>query len=237
VQIAWYGVEDHRVLEFKPLLQITRATYLRLMMLEVLSPTIKRVLYLDVDLIVNGDLRPLWNTDLGNKVCGAVVDPGVNGDEFAAKWSLSRPGQYFNAGMMLIDLDRLRSKPFLQQAIAILEDPTKPCEYADQDALNIALWNQWLPVDPGWNFQRKFLYDHCAAWKALNPMRREPVIIHYTERYKPWHSSEWHPYAWLYLRSLLRTSFRNQVLHAGGIGIRDRCKWRLRYILKRPSLF
>jgi lipopolysaccharide biosynthesis glycosyltransferase len=207
------------------------------MMLEVLSPTIKRVLYLDVDIIVNGDLRPLWNTNLGNKVCAAVIDPGVDGTDFAAQWSLSSPGQYFNAGMMLIDLDRLRSKPYLQHAIAILGDPTKHCEYADQDALNIALWNEWLPVDPGYNFQRKFLYDQFAAWKSLNPERREPVIIHYTERYKPWQRSEWHPYAWLYLRSLLETPFKQEVLCEGTISIADRCKWWLQYVLKRPAIF
>jgi lipopolysaccharide biosynthesis glycosyltransferase len=207
------------------------------MMLEVLSPTIKRVLYLDVDLIVNGDLRPLWKTNLGDKVCAAVIDPGVDSNEFAAKWSLAGPGMYFNAGMMLIDLDRLRSKPFLHNAVVILADPTKHCEYADQDALNIVLWNEWLPVDPGYNFQRKFLYDHCAAWKSLKPIRREPVIIHFTERYKPWGRSEWHPYAWLYLRSLLRTPFKTEILYAGRIGVRDRYKWWLRYLLKRPTLF
>ena len=154
VQIEWIHIENHQVLAFAPLLHISRATYLRLAILEALSPTIKRVLYLDVDLIVNGDIRPLWNTTLGNKVCAAVVDPGVHPDEFAAKYSLSGPGPYFNAGVMLLDLDRLRSKPYLQRAITFLADPATQCEYGDQDALNIALWNDWLAVDLRWNFQR-----------------------------------------------------------------------------------
>ena len=207
-------------------------------MIEMLSPTIRRVLYLDVDMIVNGDLRPLWNTDLHDKVCAAVVDPGVNPDEFAAKWSLPRPGQYFNAGVMLIDLEKLRAKPLFQRAIAILENPTAHCEYADQDALNVVLWNEWLPVDPAWNFQRKFMYDDYSAWKALAPIKRgAPIIIHFTERQKPWQQSEWHPYAWLYLRSLLRTPFRKEVLRAGQISFGDCCKWWLRLVLKRPAIF
>lgn len=237
VQILWYGVEQHQVLEFAPLLQITRATYLRLMMLEVLSPAIQRVLYLDVDVIVNGDLRPLWNTDMGDHVCAAVVDPGVDADAFATQYELSKPGRYFNAGVLLFDLTKLRGKHFLEQAIAILEDPTVHLEFADQDALNIVLWNQWLPVDPCWNFQRKFLYDDFAAWKSLNPKTREPAIIHFTERYKPWQHTEWHPYAWLYLRNLLRTSFSTEVLRTGGIGFADGFKWWLRYRLKRPAVF
>jgi lipopolysaccharide biosynthesis glycosyltransferase len=178
LQIEWREVKGHRVLDFDGLLQITRATYLRLTMIEMLSPTIKRVLYLDVDMIVNGDLRPLWNTDLHDKVCAAVVDPGVNPDEFAVKWSLPRPGQYFNAGVMLIDLEKLRAKPLFQRAIAILENPTAQCEYADQDALNVVLWNEWLPVDPAWNFQRKFMYDDYSAWKALAPVKRSAPHHH-----------------------------------------------------------
>jgi lipopolysaccharide biosynthesis glycosyltransferase len=237
IQIEWKEIADHRVLNFDTILHITRATYLRLTMLEALDPEIKRILYLDVDMIVNGDLRPLWDINLGDKVCAAVVDPGAVPEEFAAKWSLATPGQYFNAGVMLFDLDRLREKPFLQRAADILANPATPCEYADQDALNIVLWNEWLPVDPGWNFQRKFLYDNFTAWKALAPMQREPAIIHYTERYKPWRRSEWHPYAWLYLKNLSRTPFREQVLEAGEISFRDRCKWWLRWLLKRPPIF
>jgi lipopolysaccharide biosynthesis glycosyltransferase len=235
LQIVWKDAGNHPILDFDPVLHVTRATYLRLIMLEALDPEIKRVLYLDVDLIANGDLWPLWNIDLGGKVCAAVVDPGVAPDEFAAKWSLPSPGQYFNAGVMLIDFDRLRERPFLQRAIEILADPAAHYEYADQDALNIVLWNEWLPIDPGWNFQRKFLYDdHRAAWRALAPTRREPAIIHFSERYKPWQRSEWHPYAWLYLRYLFRTSFKDEVLRAGQIGLTDCCKWWLRWKLRRP---
>jgi len=233
LEIVWMEARNHRILDFDTVLHVTRATYLRLTMLEVLDPEIKRVLYLDVDLIANGDLRPLWNIDLGGKVCAAVVDPGVVPEEFAAKWSLPGPGQYFNAGVMLIDFDRLREKPFLQRAIDILANPAAHYEYADQDALNIVLWNEWLPIDPVWNFQRKYLYHHFEARKTLAPIPREPTIIHFTERYKPWRRSEWHPYAWLYLRNLRHTPFKEEVLRAGQIGITDYCKWWLRWKLKR----
>ncbi len=239
ITMKWYAVENHRVLEFAPLLQISRATYLRMIMLEVLSPAIKRILYLDVDLIINGDVLPLWNMDLGNKICAAVTDPGVNAAEFAVKYSLLPSDNYFNAGVLLLDLEKLRSQPYMQRGIDILADPPSgtPLEYADQDALNIVLWKDWLPIDPAYNFQRKFLYDDYAAWKAINPVRRAPIIIHYTESFKPWRKSEWHPWAWLYLRNLRRTSFFASVVKAGKIGIVDRWKWWLRYVLKRPAIF
>jgi lipopolysaccharide biosynthesis glycosyltransferase len=236
--INWLSVENHPVLDFGGTLNhITCATFLRLLMVDLLSPSIKRVLYLDVDLIVTGDLRDLWNIDLGGKVCAAVVDPGIEANEFAAKWDLPGPGPYFNAGVMLFDLDKLRSEPFFQRAIRILAKHDNGCTYADQDALNIVLWNNWLPLDPGWNFQRKFLYNGYAAWRVLDPVKRDPVIIHYTENVKPWRKSDWHPCGWLYLRTLLRTPFRKEVLDAGEFNTTLLCKSWLRWLLKRPPMF
>lgn len=237
VQIEWKEIEEHPVLGFEGILHISRATYLRLAMVDALDPVIRRVLYLDVDLIINGDVRSLWDTDLGNKVCAAVIDPGMEAKTFAKKHSLPLSGSYFNAGVMLIDMERMRAEPFLERAVAILANPDSRCEFADQDALNIVLWNQWLPVNLTWNFQRKFLYNDFSAWKTETPLTREPAIIHFTEGYKPWRGTEWHPYAWLYSKYLLRTPFRNEVMRAGKIRLPHICKSWLRYRLKRKSVY
>jgi lipopolysaccharide biosynthesis glycosyltransferase len=237
VEINWLSVDNHQVLGFEGILHISRATYLRLMMLEMLDPVLKRVLYLDVDMIINGDILSLWNTPLGDKVCAAVADPGVNPKEFAKKWNLSGKGPYFNASVMLFDLDKLRSKPYMEQAIKILATPNHGLEYADQDALNIVLWNDWLEVDPGWNFQRKFLYSNYADWNVLSPQNYQPAIIHYTEFWKPWKKTEWHPCHWLYLRELFKTPFKDSVLKSGGINLDHICKSWLRWIIKRPPMF
>ena len=98
---------------------ISPAAYLRLMMVEALDPAIQRVLYLDADIIINGDILPLWTTPLGGKVCAAVADAWVNAEEFGEKWHLQAGGHYFNSGVMLFDLDRLRGKPYMEQAIKI----------------------------------------------------------------------------------------------------------------------
>jgi lipopolysaccharide biosynthesis glycosyltransferase len=237
IKIEWHGIRNHQVLDFDQVLHLTRATYLRLTMLETLDPKIKRVIYLDADIIVNGDLRPLWQTDLGDKVCAAVVNPGIDTVVFAAQWALPEAGQYFNAGVMLFDLNRLRKKPYMQNAIEILAKPNNQCTFADQCALNVVLWNQWLPLDPGWNFQKKFLRDNSVLWKALAPLKRNPVIIHFTEPTKPWQEVDWHPCAWLYLRSLLRTPFWREVLRAGDIDFVQCCKIWLRWVIKRPAIF
>lgn len=245
ISIRWLNVENHHILQLREKMReigrgaghVTLATLLRLLMVELLDPSIKRVLYLDVDLVVIGDLKELWHLDLGDKLCAAVADPGIDTKEFVRKWGLTGGGQYFNAGVMLLDLDKLRGKSYFARAIEILARGDDRLVFSDQDALNLVLWNEWLPIDPGWNFQRGFLLSERPPWPGLAPYKREPVIIHFTESEKPWRKSYRHPCAWLYLRTLLRTNFRKEVLQAGQINITLLVKAWLRWLIKRPPIF
>ena len=72
-----YPVAEHPALSLPPILQISRATYLRLIIDEVIDPGLERLLYLDIDMTVTGRLWPLWSADLAGQPCGAVTDPGM----------------------------------------------------------------------------------------------------------------------------------------------------------------
>lgn len=233
VEIHWIGVEKERFDNLDEKKNITRATYLRLLIDDLLPRAVNRVLYLDVDMIVDGRIRPLWESDLNGCVCAAVSDFGVDTDSFAEKWKLEKGYGYFNAGVLLFDLNQLRSEGYLKQALNILDSSGDQCEWGDQDVLNIVLWKKWLPMDIVWNFQRKFLYKDIQQ-KASLRLKSRPIIIHYTEEEKPWKKTEWHPAAWLYLRALRKTSFAKDVLTKAGITPFLLCKWWLRWVVKWP---
>ncbi|WP_421917527.1 glycosyltransferase family 8 protein [Mesorhizobium sp.] len=237
MDVRWYSIVGHDALTLPPLLQISRATYLRLIMDEVLDETISRLIYLDIDMVVTGSLKELWTCELGDCVCAAVPDPGVDIEGFAGKHGLGLPGQYFNAGVMVFDMPRARADGTLSRALnLLLEDPSR-FEYADQDALNVVLWGKWQQVDATWNFQREFMYDNLAAWRSMSKDRNTvPKIIHFTESVKPWKAGEWHPFAWLYWKYLLRSRFAGDVMRKGNIRYRDLLKMRLKYLLKKPKL-
>lgn len=77
----------------------TKWTYMTLMKATLgrLFPALDRVLSLDVDTIVMGDMTPLWETDLGDNYLGAVHD-------------LARlDPDYINGGVMLLNLRQLRA--------------------------------------------------------------------------------------------------------------------------------
>lgn len=237
IKFVWIEVSNHPVLDFEPTLHISRATFLRLLIPDMIDKAIEKVIYLDVDMIIVGSIEELYNTDLQGKVCAAVVDPGVDALSFSKKWGLNDSLMYFNAGVLVFDMKKLRDSKCMEKAIHILKESNQECEYGDQDALNIALWNDWLPVDPKWNFQRKFLYNNYGLWNKYTSYNRRPAIIHYTEEHKPWRSTEWHPCRWLYLKYLLKTSFSKSVRYNGGIKWHTIVKSYMKWFLKRPPMF
>ena len=98
-----------------------------------------RLLLIDSDMIVNASLRPLFEGDMEGHPLAAVHDPGQSCD-------------YFNAGLMLIDVDAFNGRDLGRAAMRRLaEYPQRPT-FLDQDALNSVLAGDWLRLDRSWNF-------------------------------------------------------------------------------------
>jgi lipopolysaccharide biosynthesis glycosyltransferase len=233
--LEWHTVPEDLAPKYATLAHISRATYLRLLMDEVIDPSVNRVIYLDADMIVTSSLRGLWQTSLSGKTCAAVEDALIEAKVFSRRHSLTPGGEYFNAGVLVLDMAKVRRQGTLKAALAALGGKSV-LEYGDQDALNIALYEDWWPLDATWNFQRGFLNDDLAFWRTISHETRPlPRIVHFTEPVKPWKRGEWHPLAWLYWKYLLRSPFARRVIQAGGVGYAQIIKSRLKYSLKRPN--
>ncbi|AIR09843.1 Putative bifunctional glycosyl transferase, family 8 [Ligilactobacillus salivarius] len=80
------------------------------MLLPELLPDVKRILYLDVDMLILDSLGELYRTDLGNNILGVVRDFPFTNDK--SSWSYFLLGEfgnrYFNSGMLLMDLVAMR---------------------------------------------------------------------------------------------------------------------------------
>jgi lipopolysaccharide biosynthesis glycosyltransferase len=166
---------------------VSKMTYARLLIPRIFPDTISRVLYLDTDLLVLDDLVPLWETDLGGAVLAAVEDlffhtafvtDGLDPELMRAEpryEGLPRVRDYFNAGVLLIDLDRWREKRISEKALEYLTRYSES-PHMDQDALNFVCDNLWKKLDPRWNVQ-----DHQ---KRIGEGR--PGIVHFVSDSKPW---------------------------------------------------
>lgn len=239
-EFHWIGVTEHEVLNFLPneaIHHVSPATLLRLLLEELAPSDTERLLYLDADLTILQDIRPLWDVDLDGAPLGAVVDPDVDDAEFQRRWSLqaSENCGYFNAGVLMIDMPLVRSEKLFSKAteFVLQHNPI----FADQDGLNWAVWGRWHRLPMTWNFQRSSAYRAVSkdAPAELTDQARNISIIHFTGDQKPWFRGAYHPWAWLYWRALARTPYMREVAREHGIGPLTKARLWLRWQRRRPG--
>ena len=135
-----------------------------------------KVLYLDSDLIVTGDLTDLFELDLGENYLGAAR-------------SCFGAGVGFNAGVLLINNKKWRSENIRQKLIELTEKEHENVKEGDQSILNMLFKDQYSLLDDKYNFQIGF--DAGAAEKNHTfifeiPLTPLPKILHYISPDKPW---------------------------------------------------
>jgi lipopolysaccharide biosynthesis glycosyltransferase len=174
------------------------------MMAEVIPRTVRRVLYLDADIIVCDDIAPLQEKDLNGAAVGAVLDcldmkikTGVR------LWTSELPSvtNYLNAGVLLIDLEKWREDRIPEKAMDYLRKyPQSPL--SDQDALNVACDGKWEQLNARWN-----VIDDLTTEILGTNIREGPAIVHFAGPLKPWQVGVLHPNARFYDRIRSRTCF------------------------------
>lgn len=224
----WLQVSDDDLPEFE-YGHLSRAILFRLG-LEALAPReCGRILYLDSDTAVMGDVRELAAQDLKGEAIGAVQDQYVDAAEFAVRWGLpAGDARYFNSGVLVIDLERVRAERLFTKAIEfVARHGSDKLPYGDQDSLNYVLWGRWRGLDPVWNVQR-FVRPHAIA------DGRAPALVHYIGLEKPWLPNTWHPWAWAYWENLKRTPFEADVVRAYNVRLHQLMRMRIKWWLNRP---
>jgi lipopolysaccharide biosynthesis glycosyltransferase len=178
-------------------------------------PDVDRVLYLDVDTLVTAPLEPLLATDLGGAPIAAVANvysPDQRGR--VHDLGISDHRRYFNSGVLLLDLDRMRAEKATDQLLgAVAERSADDLQMPDQDALNLVFHERWHPLHPRWNAQWKLWEDQASAAEyfgaAAADARRSPAIVHFEgpTLCKPWHALNAHPWRNAWWDALRRTPF------------------------------
>lgn len=188
------------------------STYLRFLIPDFVNENVHKVLYLDSDMICNSDILDLFEVDLQGKTIGAIPDII---DEANLKGYLVRKNKktfgknfkytykddaYFNAGVLLIDLDKWKEKKISEKACDVLDQFYTPL--CDQDALNMVLFGDVCFLPAKWNF----LWSSCfnknsnILEKSLKKLPSKitslfipyikdytkVALIHFVTSFKPW---------------------------------------------------
>lgn len=170
--------------------RLTPATLIRLLMPGILAARYRRVLYLDADTEVCGDLAPLFALDLGAAPLAAVpaarIADMVPARQRQADYAhfralgMSEPFRYFNSGVMLVDIARWMADDLGERLLGFIERNAAVCTLPDEDALNAVLDGRIAEISPVWNLR---------GWEMAIPNVTDyvdPVIRHYDGPHKPW---------------------------------------------------
>ncbi|MBB1494625.1 glycosyltransferase family 8 protein [Propioniciclava sp. MC1595] len=167
---------------------VSEAAFLRYLAPGLL-PDDDRCVYLDGDVLVRHDPRPLHYIDLAGRTLGAVqsrVTPfvaskgGVGGWR---EWGLPSMAPYFNSGVLTIDMARWRQLEVTARLTRYLREHLDKATLADQEALNAAVAGDWIPLDRTWNYIT-YVADYFLQEPEHEPS--SPNIAHFAGRAKPW---------------------------------------------------
>ena len=181
------------------------ATYYR-MFIPDLYPEYKKAIYLDSDMTVLTDIANLYNIDLENNLIAAVPDGAVQVippfQEYVEKVvGMSDYKKYFNAGMLLMNLEELRKIKF-QEKFSYLLETVKFTVAQDQDYLNRICKGRTKLLENSWNTMPGGIQEEDE--ENIN-------IIHYNLSYKPWHFDNimYQDYFWNYAK---KTDYYEDIL-------------------------
>jgi len=206
--LAFQPFDISRYSHFRTDGHISHASYLRIFIPEILPEEVEKVIYLDCDMVVRHDIAPLWHSDLGEEVLGAVRNPF-----FVRHQDLEMPAAagYFNAGVLLMNLKRWREQDGTARLIRFIEAHHDHLWAHDQDALNAVFCGQIRELAPRWNFQTSVLWCEpdslSLSYPAFRGLLADPGIVHYTTPSKPWHFSNSHPFKGAYYQYLAKTPY------------------------------
>lgn len=191
---------------------ISKAAFGKFMIPDFLSRE-KKAIFLDSDIIVLDDIDIMCQTDISEYLLGAVMNPFFNRYQ---ELGLSSPSSYFNSGVLLLNLERLREFSAADKVLDFLENHKNKISGAEQDALNAVFREQWLNLHPRWNLQTAIFKNMDKAREIyendiLDEALRNPAIIHYSSSSKPWQFTNMHPLKHYYTYYLEKTPWKNYV--------------------------
>lgn len=194
--------------------RISMATYYRCILADLLPSSIDKVIYLDCDIVVLGDILPFWNISLEGVGVAAVEDIGCNEAERYEILQYPQEDSYFNAGVLLINLDYWRKHCMTKACIDYYHQYPERILFNDQDLLNSILHKDKKLIDLRWNVQDGFYRNPkiiSDAWKnKFAEVLKHPVVLHYTNR-KPWDYDSQHPLRNEYFRYLEKTPWKGDI--------------------------
>ena len=160
---------------------ISISTYNRFL-IPKLKPELGKVLYLDVEIVVLGNIEELYNVDLENYALGAAWDESrvLYNTDTKDLMDLSDNYKYFNAGILLIDIQKWNNDKIVERLFEIEKEYGKNVLHADETLLNKYFDSNYKIFDIEFNY---------TDYDVFNSPNKKPKIRHFASAIKPWNAN------------------------------------------------
>lgn len=179
-------------------MQWTIETYYRLLLLELLPQDVERLLYLDVDIIVNFSIDEFYYLDFCDdeiivaENAGGLINANerLNQKQHEMLDPMFKQGfKYFNAGVLLLNISLLRQNYNFQTYLQAIEEWNYEMGAPDQDILNYVHWNKVGYIDPTIvNYFSRVAHEQGITYEQA---KETIMILHFTDE-KPWETRNYH---------------------------------------------
>ena len=191
--VEYLHIDLSKFNNFQLLPHISLDTYSRFF-IPLLKPELDKVIYLDVDIAVLGDVKELYDNDLEDHFLGAVpeyyvIDKQKNiAKNLEIKYNDSK--QFFNAGILLINAKKWRENNITEKLFEIQSKYNYKLTNGDQDILIKRFYEDYVILDSRFNllsgqiiYKKQFSKD---VEKMVNNAIQNPIIRHFETPNKPW---------------------------------------------------
>lgn len=203
--IRFYNIDEMLFKNLPETSYITKSTYFRLLLPQIIPIDINKIIYLDSDLVALKSIKSLWEFELEEDTPAAMaIDGNCSNVTFHNFTELPLEQPYYNAGVIVMNLSCWRKENIGIKCISLITE--KKYRYMDQDALNVLIGKRIKQLHLKYNLQIEFLLSKETYWKVDRSLYFEqvheainaPVIIHYAHPdYKPWYKYTYYNDHWL----------------------------------------
>lgn len=182
----------------------------------ILPRKIEEVLFVDTDILINGDISKFYSNTLinmGDNLIACALDRAS--DELAKIFNLDK---YINSGVILYNCKGIRAKWSIKDYAALFWNVYNSIDivFPDQDVINVMFKDLIYLINIKWNFTKVVDKDYVKQ----NPEEeKNAVVVHFVGGEKPWNIDYCGPYAFKYLGYYWKYLTLGQIIRAVGIKV------------------
>lgn len=214
---------------------VTIATYYRLIAIDLLPKRLDKVLYLDSDITINGDITGLYYSTFPEGIFIKVLEETPSlAKEGTLRLEYPSEYSYFNAGVILFNMSKVREYYSFNKAKEYAKNHI--IKFHDQDILNGLFYDKKEFFQLKYNVMESALIKNAPIAERYLEQKDaiyNPAIIHFSGHLKPWQKECKNPYKYKYLSALSMTPWKDSKLQNRFSKRKDKNIFKIKNLIKR----